>query len=123
MTQLKMILHRLPRPALLCEQHEKLLERVGCLQDLLRGGANPVTLGEIDPAHGSAGVEQEFSGSRDRLLAWTLRMEQIVAADDFSLRVRQERIGETLPAAVIARDLRGVDADGDWPDATHRKIA
>jgi hypothetical protein len=93
------------------------------VQHLLGSGANPQVFGEIGPAHDAVRVDQEFGRSRDGLLAMTLRMQHPVAADDLGLLVGQERIGVTLLAAVIARDLRWIDADGHRPDSARRKFA
>jgi hypothetical protein len=43
-------------------------------------------------------------------------VEQVVAADDFRFRVREEREGEGV-AVVLAGVFRGVDADGERLDA------
>jgi len=99
-----------------------LLDGVGYAQHLLGSGAHPEVLSEIHPAHRSAGVHQNFSWARNGPLARALRMYQVVAADGLSLRVRQERIGITLLAAMIARNLWQVDANRHRPDAPRRKI-
>ena len=101
---------------------ETLLDRVSGLEQLLGSRADPEVFGEIDPAHGSVRIDQEFGGPGDGLLAAPLGVKQIVLTDDLGLRVRQESEGVCLLAAVVAGNLRGIDAYGDGADAARREI-
>src|SRR4051794_21502063 len=46
-------------------QGEELIQGFGGIEDLFGTGADPVVLCEIDPAHGSVGSDEEFSGTGD----------------------------------------------------------
>lgn len=99
-----------------------LFECVNGLQHLVWCGTDPVAFGQIDPADRAGGIEQEFGWAGNGWITGALRMQQIVAPDNLSLSVRQQRKCIALLAGVIARNFRRVNADGHGPDATGRKL-
>ena len=82
-------------------------------QHLIRLGADADVLGEVRPAHCAGGIHKELRRTRNvtafRPAAF---VQQVVAADGFSLRIGQDREGITCLAGQVARDFRRVHADG-----------
>src|SRR5437899_2440431 len=82
------------------------------LEHLLAGGANFVTLRQVDPADRCRGVKQKlrWAGNVGAANAAS-SMQQVVAANDFRLGVGEKREGVALLLAMRPRDLRWVHAD------------
>src|SRR5437899_11244479 len=83
------------------------------LEHLLAGGANFVTLRQVDPADRCRGVKQKlrWAGNVGAANAAS-SMQQVVAANDFRLGVGEKREGVALLLAMCPRNLRWVHADG-----------
>src|SRR2546426_4268110 len=91
-------------------RHAQVVEH---LEHLLGGGANFVTLRQVDPAARAAGVKQNLSWPGNVGAADTASsMQQVVAANDFRLGVGEKREGVALLLAMRPRNLRWVHADG-----------
>jgi hypothetical protein len=81
-------------------------------------GADPVVLCEIDPAHGSVGSDEEFSGTGDVAAVDALSgVNEVVTADGFEVGIGEDGEREAGFACEVARDIRGVDADGNGIDS------
>jgi len=94
------------------------LEGLGGFEDLVGAGADAEVAGEIDPADGAGGIEEELGWAGDVMAVDAgAFVKKIVAADHFGIRVGEERIGVTGFAAEILRLAGRIDADGDGPDA------
>lgn len=84
-------------------------------------GADLVVLGQVHPADGAGGIDEELPGPGDHLLGGD-GVDEVVAADSLRLGVAQEGVGQAQLANVAAGDLRRVDADGDRTDAASREL-
>ena len=84
------------------------------LQHLFGPRAHGDIFSEIYPADRPAGINQKLRRTRDVCAFWPCAaMQEIVTANHFGLRVRQERIGVTKFLAVTLIDFRRVDANRD----------
>lgn len=82
-------------------------------QHLVGFGADPEVFSEIGPAHCAGGIHQELRRTSNVTAFWPARfVQQVVAADGFSLGIRQDREGIAGLAGQVARDFRRVHADG-----------
>ena len=88
------------------------------LEHLVGAGADAKVIGEIDPANGAEGVDEELRWAGDivALHAGTL-VEKVVAADCFGIGIREKRVGVAGLAAEVLRFRWRVDADGGDLDA------
>ena len=93
------------------------LQGLGGLEDLVGAGADAQIAGEIDPAYGAGGIEEELGGARDVVAvdAGAL-VQEIVAANHFGIGVGEECIGVAGLAAEILRLTGRIDANGYGPD-------
>ena len=88
------------------------LNRLRCVQDLFRSGADPVILRQIHPAHSAGGIQKELSGPGNVLAVKSLpRMDQVVAANRFCFRVGKKREGVPGFLTKIPRRFRRVYAN------------
>lgn len=76
----------------------------GGLEHLLGAGTDSEVIGEVDPANCAGGVDEEFGGAGDVMPidAGTF-MEQVVAADQLGVRIRQKRVRVTGLTAEVLR--------------------
>jgi len=94
------------------------LEGLGGFEDLVGAGADAEVAGEIDPANGAGGIEEELGGAGDVMAVDAgAFVKEIVAADHFGIGVGEERVGVAGFAAEILGFAGRIDADGDGPDA------
>ena len=95
-----------------------LLERLGGFENLFGTGADPVVLGEVDPANGAVGGDEEFGGASDVGAVDALSgVDEVVATDDFDFRIGEEGEGESGFVRKVTRDIGRIDADGDRSDS------
>jgi hypothetical protein len=100
-----------------------LLQPPGRGQHLVSLGADADVLSEIRPAHGARGIHQELcrAGNVTAFRAASF-VQEVIAADGFSLRIRQDREGITGLAGQVARDFRRVNANGHGTHAGGFKL-
>jgi hypothetical protein len=103
-----------PLPSILVPR----LEGLGGFEDLVGASANAKVTGEVDPADGAGGIDQELGGAGDVVaLDAGAFVKQIVAADHFSIGIGEKGVRIAGFAAEILRLAGRIDADGDGPDA------
>ena len=85
---------------------------------MVGASANAEVAGEIDPADGAGGIDEELSGAGD-VVAFDASafVQQIVAADHFSIGIGEKGISVAGFAAEVLRLAGRIDTDGDGPDA------
>jgi hypothetical protein len=88
-------------------------ELVEKCEDLIRSRAHAVIICEVCPANRARRIDQEFRGSRDVSLGTAVLMQQVIVQDGFQPFIREKRVSVALLAAVVARDSRGIHADGN----------
>jgi len=67
------------------------------LEDLFAAGAYAEILSQVHPAHRAGRINQELRRPGDVVPSRTCPgVQQVIAADDLSLRIRKEREGKTL---------------------------
>jgi len=85
---------------------------------LVGASANAEVAGEIDPADGAGGIDEELGGAGDVVAVDAgAFVQQIVAADHFSIGIGEKGVSVASFAAEVLRLAGRVDADGDGPDA------
>jgi len=85
---------------------------------LVGASANAEVAGEIDPADGAGGIDEELGGAGDVVAVDAgAFVQQIVAADHFSIGIGEKGVRVAGLAAEVLRLAGRIDADGDWPDA------
>lgn len=90
---------------------------------MLGAGTDANVLGEIFPADDAGTVDKKFSGARDVVLFRAAAlMQEIVAANDFGLRIAEKREVVALLQTKMLRDFGRVDADGDGANALRCKL-
>jgi len=95
-----------------------MLKGLGGFQNLVGAGADAEVAGEVDPADGAGGIDEELSGASDVAAVDACAfVKEIVAADHFGGGVGEERIGVAGFAAEILGLAGRIDANGDGPDA------
>jgi hypothetical protein len=88
------------------------------LEDLVGASANAKVAGQIYPADGAGGIQEELGGARDVVAVdASAFVKEIVAADHFGIGVGEERVGVAGFAAEILRFAGRIDADGDGLNA------
>jgi hypothetical protein len=86
--------------------------------DLFGSGANPVVLGQVDPADGSGGIEEEFGGARDVAAAYSSAgMNEVIAFDRGCVRIGEDGEAKAGLLCEIARDVWRIDTDRDGTNA------
>lgn len=99
-------------------------QNVRRLQQLFRCGANPVVLSQVHPTDRATGIQQKLRGAGDVAFVRSgLGVQQVVARDHRSIRVREKRIGVAPLGAEIARSLWRINADRDHPNAARFELA
>lgn len=115
-------IQRPERSSWLRRRHPAARELIEGLEHLLGPGADPVVAGEVDPPHGTAGVDQNLRRTGDVLAVDPGPLVQkAIAADDRGIRVAQEGIRPPGLGEVLARNLGRVRADPHRPDAARLK--
>jgi len=85
---------------------------------LVGASANAEVAGEIDPADGAGGIDEELSGAGDVVAVDAgAFVHQIVAADHFSIGIGKKGVSVASFAAEVLRLAGRIDTDGDGPDA------
>jgi hypothetical protein len=88
------------------------------LEDLVGAGSDAEVAGEIDPADGAGGIEQELGGASDIVaIDAGAFMQEVVAPDGFGVGVGKKRVGVVGLAAEILGLGGRVDTNGNRPDA------
>lgn len=101
----------------------RLLQRAGSLEDLLRPRTHAIILGQIAPLHGAGAVEEKFGGAGDVGASDTGSfMEQVVLANDGGVRIGEDRERVARFARELFRDFRRIDADRDRTDAESLEV-
>jgi hypothetical protein len=91
----------------------RLLQPSGRGQHLVGFGADADVFSEVCPAHSAGGIHQELRRTRNvRVVRPAAFVQQVVAADGFSLRIGQDSKGIAGLIGQVARDFRCVNADG-----------
>lgn len=90
---------------------------------MLGAGADTNVFGEIFPANDARTVDEKFSRAGDVMLfrAATL-VQEVVAANDFGLRIAEKREVVALLEAKMLRDFGRVHADGHGAHALRGKL-
>ena len=90
----------------------RLLQPSGRGQHLVGLGADADIFREIFPAYGAGRIHQELRRTGNvTAFGPAALVQQLVAADGFSLRIRKDRKGIASLAGQFARDFRRVHAD------------
>ena len=100
---------RLPLPPCL----RVLLKKLGAFQDVFGSRPFAKIFGQVPPAHHARSVHQKFRGASNVVPVGTAALvHQIIAANDFRVGVRQERVSVSSPATERRRFIWRVHADG-----------
>jgi len=92
-------------------------------EGLLGGWADADVIGEVFPADDAGTIDEKFSGAGDIVpVHASALVQQVVAANDFGLRVTQKRERVTGLLAQIRGDIGGVHADGHGPHALRGEL-
>lgn len=92
-------------------------------EHLLRRGADPEVVGEIDPANDAGGVHEKLGGPGNVLSVLTrTRVQDVVAANDLRAVIGKKRVGVPSFAAKVCRLSRRINTDGDRPDPGAFKV-
>ena len=85
---------------------------------MVGASANAEVAGEVNPADGAGRIDEELSGAGD-VVAFDAGpfVQQIVAADHFSIGIGEKGVSVASFAAEVLRLAGRIDADGDGPDA------
>ena len=85
---------------------------------MVGASANAEVAGEIDPADGARGIDEELSGAGDVVAVNAgAFVEQIVAADHFSSGIGEKGGSGASFVAKVLRLAGRIDTDGDGQDA------
>ena len=85
---------------------------------MVGAGSDAEVAGEIDPADGAGGIEQELSGASDIVAVDAGSfMQEVVPPDGFGVGVGEKRVGVVGLAAEILGLGGRVNADGDRLDS------
>ena len=96
---------------------------LGGLEHFVRAGADAEVAGEIDPADGAGGIEEELAGAGDIVSVDAgAFVQEIVAADYLSIGIGEKSVSVAGLAAEILGFAGRIDADGDGSDAELFKI-
>jgi len=101
----------------------QLLNIAGGGQQLFGAGADADVFREIFPAHGVRTVDEKFGGAGDvGAIGPTGMMEQIVATNDFGVRVGKKRESVVLGLAEMCGNFGRVHTDGDGANALRGEL-
>jgi len=85
---------------------------------LVGASANAEVAGEIDPADGAGGIDEELGGAGDVVAVDAgAFVKQIVAANHFSIGIGKKGVSVAGFVAEVLRLAGRIDTDGDGPDA------
>ena len=85
---------------------------------MVGASANAEVAGEIDPADGAGGIDEELGGAGDVVAVDAgAFVKQIVAADHFSGGIGEKGVSVASFVAKVLRLAGRIDTDGDGPDA------
>jgi hypothetical protein len=93
------------------------------LEHRVWAGSDAEVAGEINPADGPGGIEEELGRAGDVVAVDAgAFVKEVVAADNLGIGVGEKRVVVAGLAAEILGLARGIDTDGDGPDAELFKI-
>jgi hypothetical protein len=96
----------------------KLIQGFGGFENLFGTGADPVVLGQVDPADGAVGSDEEFGGTCDIASIHALSgVNEVVTANGFEVGIGEYGESEAGLAREVARDIGRIYADGDGIDS------
>ena len=85
---------------------------------MVGASANAEIAGEIDPADGAGGIDEELGGAGDVVAVDAgAFVKQVVATDHFSIGIGKKGVSVAGFVAEVLGLAGRIDTDGDGPDA------
>jgi hypothetical protein len=99
------------------------VEFIEGLQHLFGAGSNSNVLGQIHPPNRTRGINEKFGRPSDVDASGSCSsVQQIVAANHLRLNIGKQRIGKAELVGVTLINLRRVDTDAGYSDASRLEI-